>query len=638
MARKPRLVSKRSRRVVKTRRSFDSPTRLAEDTDLRRLRHKLRKARHAYFNTDSPIMSDEDYDQLEERLRRMSPNDKLFNSIGYAPDRNARKVALPYPMPSLDKVKPNASLERWLDRHSGPYEISDKGDGVSALLVQNRYGKLQLFTRGNGVTGSDITHLIPFIRPRVTKLPSGIKAIRGELAIGRDTFAKKYAKQFANARNLTSGVVNSLSSSPAASDLLFFVHGIVEPDRQLSGSATQLRRHGFLVMPHVRKSDVDEAFLLEYLAKRREQSKIDIDGLVIATRSGIVAFKAGYESATATVDKVVWKESRYGYLKPTIILKRAVKLSGASVKRVTGHNAQMIYHNKIAPGAVIEVTRSGDVIPKFMRTLRPSAKDPLPPGFGTKYNWNDTGVDLVSIKKGDSGTVQELLTFVLRMDVDKVKETSIEKLVVYGIDSIPKLLEADVDDMLDAGLGHAMAVHLHDRLRKNFKQAELPALMAGSNEFPRGFGERRLSAILEEVPFRQQLELYRHNKNDLQQRLSVIPGIGSNTARAYLQAFPKFVRFLKQVDWKPTRTAPKKLPVSGLGVAPIAVFTGFRDKNLEKLIKAVGGKIGGAVTKNTTHVVTLNVRGNSTKLKKAERYGVKILTPQHVQKLLKRRR
>jgi NAD-dependent DNA ligase len=618
------------RRVVKTKKQSDSQLLLKHQSELMDLRNKLRKANQAYHTSDKPIMTDEKYDQLEQRLRTLSPNDKELRKVGSLPTKAQRKVSLPYSMPSLDKIKPNETLTRWLGNNPGPYTISDKLDGVSGMFAGDK-----LYTRGNGLVGVDISHLIPYVRG-IGKLPSGVKAIRGELCFLRDTFTRKYAKKFKNARNLTSGVVNSKEVNMIAKDLIFIVHGVVYPAKRLSSVAPQLKSNRFNVVQFVEKTKLDEAWLLSYLAKRREDSTVDIDGLVIASKDSIIAFKAGYESAQVIVEKIEWNESRFGYMTPVVIIRNPVKLAGVTVSRVSAHNARFLVDNKIGKGAVIEITRSGDVIPKIMRTVKPSRVNPLPPGLGTKFDWNDTKVDLVSLSKNksDSAVVDELVTFLIRIEVDKIKSNAIGKLVDYGITTIPDLIKTEVDEMTEAGLGHGTAAHLHDRMRQQLKAADIPTLMAASSIFGRGFGERKLGAILGEVPFKQMLTLYKQGKPTLVERISVIPGIGRASAVSFVASLPKFVKFLKEINWKPTKRIPIVVRKSGLGPAPIVVFTGFRDRNLKLQVESVGGRVANGVTKNTTHVVALKA---SEKTRKAERYGAKILTVEQFKKLLARR-
>jgi len=624
-------MAKRLRRSP--RRRADPKLELDAQNEVRKLRQMLRKAQDVYYNSGQTIMSDETYDRYERRLQRLSPGDKLLKRIETTDTRAARKTRLPYPMPSLDKPKFGKAFDKWLADHPGPYVVSDKLDGVSASLVGND----AMYTRGtSGVVGSDISHMRKLVRG-AGNLPRGIKAVRGELVLTRDTFTRKYADEFENSRNLTSGAVNSVNRiHPATKDLVLLVHSQLEPQRSLAQSGPALKAAGFNVVPFSKHADLDEAKLLEILGQRREKSRVDIDGLVVTASDGaIAAFKAGYIVAQVVVEEVVWKDSRYGYLKPTIIVKDGVRLAGATIRRVTAHNAKTIIDGGVGPGAVIEITRQGDVIPKLLRVVKASKQRVEPRGFGTKYIWNKTGVDLVAVgNKSDGAKVQELVIFLVRLGVDKVKEGVVAKLVESGIDTIPDLVHASMADLTDADIGNAIASHLHARLRAGLKLVDVATLAGASNVMPRGMGEMRIRAFLSAVDFKQQLQLYKADRKGLIDRLAGVPGVGLRTATEYVAALPAFARFLRDIRWKPMKRTPKRHRRTKLGPAPKVAFTGFRDAELQRKITALGGSVSG-VSRNTTHLVIPSKGFASEKTRKADSYGVKIYTIAQFQKLMR---
>jgi DNA ligase (NAD+) len=625
----------RQRKILKTRRSSSAKNILDSAEELRILKNQIRKARRAYFNTGEPIMSDEKYDALEKRLKNLDPDNALLKQVGAIASKSARKVTLPYNMPSLDKIKPNETLQNWLRAHPGPYNLSDKIDGVSAALVISG-SNYKMFTRGNGSVGTDITHLVPHVKGIPAKPFTKYKAVRGELMFTRDRFISKYAEQFKNARNLASGVVNSKDISPAAKDLMFIVHQVLEPKVTLASAYNTLIKAGFNVAPSKTANKLDDDFLVEYLSARRAKSKVDIDGLVITSKSGSsVAFKSGYEVGTGTVKEIVWRATRDGFLKPTIILKSPVTLSGASISRLTAHNAKFLQTNGIGVGAVIELIRSGEVIPKVVRTIKSSKVSPFPTDI--KWRWNASKVDIVLKYDTDSdeSVTDRLVIFLIKLRVDKIKSSTVSKLVEHGIDTIEKMVSSNVDDFEEAGLGHASASHLESSIEQRLKEASIQALMAGSNLFDRGMGERKIGTIIADIPFKQQLVLYKTSKKELVDRISVVPGIGLSTAQSYVRVLPKFVKFLKDINWKPTKLVTPSVVKTGLGIAPIVVFTQFRDANLQLAIEKIGGTVGGTVTKNTTHVVTTNPKAKSAKLNKAKSLGIKIVTPEQIKLLLK---
>ncbi|MCA9325875.1 hypothetical protein KDA23_07530, partial [Candidatus Saccharibacteria bacterium] len=524
-----------------------------------------------------------------------------------------RKVRLPYSMASLDKITTEKALSRWLLDNSGPYVIADKLDGVSAMHVFSAREE-QLYTRGNGLVGSNISPMLGAVKS-IGRGVRGYKAVRGELVISNSVFGRTYSKQYRNPRNFVSGVVNATRETKAGvSDLAFFVHSVIDPVVNLSAAKSKLEAAGYSVVPFVKKTRLTETWLLEYLAERRKKTKYDIDGLVITANSGAaVAFKAGYEMATAIVKEVEWSITRFGYLKPVVILQQGVKLAGVTVKRVSAHNAKFVMDNRLGPGARIDVVRSGEVIPKIASVEKGASRAQMPKGY--EYTWTDTGVDIIIDDHADVDevVVGKLTEFLIRIGVDRVKQAQVAKLVDHGIDTIPKLLKSKTRDFEDAGMGGILAAHLYTKMNLRIKAIDLPALMAASGVFPRGMGERRFETLLSEVPYRAQITVYKGKRAKLRNRLSEIPGIGQVVAADYVAALPDFIKLVTAIKWKPARVAIKKTRVSGLGLNPIVVFTGFRDRELQDKLKAVGGKLGASVSANTTHVVSLNPSGSSLK-------------------------
>jgi NAD-dependent DNA ligase len=161
----------------------------------------IRVANNKYYN-QLPIMTDNQYDIVKEYIEKKYPNNTIIKEIGAEVERN--KVALPYEMASMEKIKSNTNeLPSWIARFKGPYIISSKLDGVSGLY-STEGDTPKLYTRGNGKVGQDVSHLIPFLRLPKTQ---GI-TIRGEFIILKEVFELKYKHTFANPRNMVAGIIN----------------------------------------------------------------------------------------------------------------------------------------------------------------------------------------------------------------------------------------------------------------------------------------------------------------------------------------------------------------------------------------------------------------------------------------------
>ena len=142
----------------------------------------LENATEAFHNSSSPIISDDLYDALKQRLTQLAPRHPFLKKIG-APVRGD-KVKLPYYMGSLDKIRDDSKhLDKFKVKYPGSYLISDKLDGVSAMFVRGKNGMVKLYSRGDGEYGQDISHLVGKINTIPTSFPQGVQqiAVRGEL-------------------------------------------------------------------------------------------------------------------------------------------------------------------------------------------------------------------------------------------------------------------------------------------------------------------------------------------------------------------------------------------------------------------------------------------------------------------------
>ena len=158
------------------------------------LTNLLNKANKAYYIDDKSIMIDNLYDILREYTLEKYPKNTIAKdghaSCDISIEKN--KVKLPYELWSMDKIKSESSaVQKWMQKFTGPYVISCKLDGISALYVANeKSSEGKLYTRGNGTYGQDISHFIPYL---IKKHTSGI-AIRGEIIIKKDVFPKKICR------------------------------------------------------------------------------------------------------------------------------------------------------------------------------------------------------------------------------------------------------------------------------------------------------------------------------------------------------------------------------------------------------------------------------------------------------------
>ena len=189
----------------------------------------LHAANQAYYCEDNPILTDNQYDIIREYTLDKYPDNEEAKEGHTKCDVEVQKnkVKLPYELWSMNKIKPTTdALISWLKIYKGPYVLSAKLDGVSALYVAEDDKAPKLYTRGNGIYGHDISPLIPHL---IRKNVSGV-AVRGEIIVKKEIFEKKYSKKFSNPRNFVAGVVNKKTvDASVLNDLDFVPYELIKP-------------------------------------------------------------------------------------------------------------------------------------------------------------------------------------------------------------------------------------------------------------------------------------------------------------------------------------------------------------------------------------------------------------------------
>ena len=429
--------------------------------------HILSEASDLFHNgvEDESFLTDAQYDELEKMLRALNPKNKFLAAVGS--DVRGGKVDLPHPMGSLDQVYEGETL-KWVQANGWEDEdfiISDKQDGTSALNCHGKSGELRIaYSRGNGFQGADITRHMK----RIGSFPRALDImdledhdVRLEVIMADSAFANMKAKAeaeggrvYKNARNYVAGRMNASESPQDFYDnVKVIATSIVAPLMSKSDQFAILAKAGYEVTPYtkVKGRDLTDEFLIKYLTERREKSPTAIDGIVIdldnleivegLTRNSSSInpisskkFKVGSDDnvAIATVKEVHWNPSKAGYLKPRVEID-PVDLVGVTITYATGFNAKFIRDNKIAPGAKIQITRSGDVIPFIQKVVEPAAQwaEPQESEFGP-LEWTDGQVDLVMTDTSNNKSVQlEVINAIFGftgLDVPHLREGSNEKL------------------------------------------------------------------------------------------------------------------------------------------------------------------------------------------------------------------
>lgn len=607
----------------------------------------LDAASDAYYNTANALMTDDMFDLVKDALQQRDPNNPALRRVG-APIRG-EKVELPFWMGSMDKIRDDPKqLQKWKAKYDGQYIVSDKLDGNSAMIVYNKNGTIQMFSRGDGEFGQDISHLVPMINhvPPFNGVPASGLAVRGELIISRANWAK-ISDLGANARNVVAGTMNAKHPNSAITDKIDFVAYEMLKPKTLGPSACldALDSMGFKVMHReiIAASTLSVDTLSDILVRRRRDSEYEIDGIIVEhdeihkTVKGknpahAFAFKSilTHDEAEVVVKEVEWNVSKDGYMKPTVIFD-AVQIAGVTIQRATGFNASFIEKNVIGPGARIVIIRSGDVIPYIVRVLSPaSAKQPSMPT--QPYVWGDTHVDILVASGNNSSDMmlKQMEHFVSSLDVKHVAAGTLKRLYEAGHDTIPKLLRLKEEDILKIdGFKTASAKRIVEGFQQAKTRASCTDMMVASNVFGRGLGKKKIELIVDALP------KVMEGSTPTMEELLKIKGAGEETAKAFAAAVPAFFKFMDEigVPCKPKPKAAKSTSSATLANQTF-VFTGFRNKEWEEKVVALGGKVATSVSKSTSFVVAEDPTESTSKLNKARDLSVRIISKDAFAKML----
>jgi NAD-dependent DNA ligase/DNA polymerase/3'-5' exonuclease PolX len=600
----------------------------------------IKDSSHAYYNTNHPFMTDNEYDIVKEYMERKYPKNEIIEQVGAPVIKN--KVKLPFNMPSMDKIKPDSgALANWTKKYTGPYVLSCKLDGVSGMYIYDA-NDAKLYTRGDGYVGQDISYLLKKMNlPNVPNL-----VVRGEFIIPKKVFDEKYKSSFANPRNLVSGIINSKTVDEKIKDLHFVAYEIIEPLMKPSEQMAKLTEAGFEVVQNKLEQSISNESLSEVLKDWRTTYLYEIDGVIVTddhmhTRIDgnpdyAFAFKMvmSDQMAEAKVVDVLWEASKSGYLKPRVRIE-PIRLGGVTIEYATGFNGKFIEENKIGIGAVIQIIRSGDVIPHIKSITTPAERAKMPT---VAYHWTDTHVDIILDNVSEDITVREknITAFFTTLQVDGLSSGNVKRIMKAGFDTVPKILKMKKGDYaVIPGFKDKMIDKIADGIETKVKSATLLDIMVASNLLGRGLGERKIRPILEA---QSQILLSTDSNEEKIKKLKAIPGIGPENANSFVANIPVFLGFLKECDLEYKLETPIQEPKQENTMTEVdtsnplygkhIVMTKTRDAAVIEKIKKSGAVLDDNIGKNTNILIVKSKDDVSNKTKYATDNNIPIMTPE----------
>jgi NAD-dependent DNA ligase len=620
--------------------------------DIMSIKDLLNEANEDYRTNGESELTDEEYDYLLEKYGDESQKSQV--GIELSKD----KVELPVKMGSLNKVKTTSEIEAWIKSKSIDTDqiilLTPKYDGLS-LLVEFQDGKfVKAYTRGNGIEGQDVTGHLKNNNLSKLVLEDGdfTGYVYGEVIMSNHVFEEKYSEKYKNPRNMVAGLLNRKKTSSETEDLAFFAFGLKSEDVSFGNRYEVISYLNYAINLPLNSLPVGLALsrvsdIAEYLEDQTSMGLIpheyQCDGLVVELNNLYVQSEMGKETnslnpsfarawkpesvnqKTTSVRGVRWQVSKAGYLKPVVEVD-PVEVGGVTISNVTGNNAKYIAENNITTGTVVTIIRSGDVIPKIIKVLTTEESNVLPSQCpccsNTNLYWSETNTELIcGNKQCRDRVVSSLVHFFETMEIDDIREGTINQLYIEGYDTVEKICAMEVEDFMRlGGFQRSKAENCYNAIRsKNI--IDLEVLQHASNLFE-GLGSRKLKLLRNF-----------NSPNNVPTRSEVlsVEGYSDKSADVYFENISEF--------WELQQKLPFKLKQinevsGGILEGKSFVFTGFRDKELQERIELMGGKIASGVSKKTSYLVCSAKGSGTTKEAKALELGAIILDRSECIKML----
>ncbi|MDC7241148.1 MAG: hypothetical protein PQJ50_12405 [Spirochaetales bacterium] len=600
----------------------------------------LTEAKEAYYNTDTPILTDAEFDRMEEELRALNPESSYFSVVG-TESGTGGKITHTEPMLSMGKAKNPAEVFKWMDKLALPedtkWTMQPKIDGLSAACYYSG-GKLQyVATRGDGTVGQDVTSIADYIKdiPKTIKETHDLE-IRGELYLPKNT---EYDTGGRPLRNNCVGLVNRKENRGDLKYVRFVCYQTARwnPSESEGGIIAWLKEAGFHTVEYfsIASREEVEKFYNSYLDEYRDRWLYETDGLILTVDDNTsheeidsrwvvdhhhhyaIAIKPPAAAKKTRLTGVEWQVSRQGALVP-VALFEPIQLGGATLSRASLHNNAFVEAMALQLGDELLIERANDVIPYVKENLSSKSRegelffsDLAPADCPVCHSpVANEGVHLKCTNPDcPERKIQTILYWEKESGMEQVAEATVRALFERKI----------IDNVRD----------LYHVTRENLMGLE-------------GFGDKKINNFLEQVqkvssmtapelvsklgiPLVQQKALKKLGIKTMDEFMDFEDEsyvIGQNIIawkkvddnRRFLENLLKVVN-IKEVD-----QSGAKGQVCMTGKGPMG------RKELQKIIEERGYEFSSSVTKSTAILLCEDPEGTSSKLQKARKNGTVLMS------------
>lgn len=646
----------------------------------------INKASYEYYVLDNPTITDQEYDDyynellsIEEKYPELKREDSPTNRVGGAVLDKFEKVTHDHPMLSFDDIFNEEEIILFDERikkvvSTAHYTLEPKMDGLSGSLIYKKGVLVRGATRGDGVTGEDITTNIKTIKSVPLRLTEDIDIeVRGEIYMSKKSFLeanrekiKNGEKEFANPRNAAAGSIRQLDSKVAAKRNLDFMAYFI-PNPEDYGIKTQkeslefLRKLGFVTnykLNGYAKNVKDITNYIDSLSEKRDNLPFEIDGVVLKVdnledekRLGFtsrvprwgIAYKFPAKEVLTTLKEIKFTVGRTGKITPNAIFS-PVHVSGSLVSKATLHNSDYCIDKDVRVGDTISIRKAGDVIPEVVEVKLDRRKEDSVP---FKMIENCPMCNSVLVRKDanhycknehcPSRKIESLIHFSSRdaMYIEGFGESIVEDFYNLGylknIDDFYTLDKYKDELMLLEGFGEKSISKLLESA-SNSKKNSLERLLFG-------LGIRYVGKKTAKILSKYYKTMDNLIKADFDE-LKSINDIGDVIAKSIVDYFSdekniNLINRLKDLNLN-MRYLGEEVNTSNENInGKTFVITGTLSRPRDEIkeeIEGLGGNVTGSVTKKTDYVIAGEKAGS--KLTKANELGIRVLTEEEYNNML----
>ncbi len=654
---------------------------------INKLTDELNYHNYKYYVEDSPEISDFEFDallkeleDLEEQYPELKKDNSPTSRVGGEAVSVFAEVVHAVPMQSLQKAFSETEILDF-DRRvreiipNPQYVVEHKIDGLSVSVEYVNGELVRGSTRGDGITGEDVTENIKTIRSIPLKLKDNIPylEVRGEVFMSNTEFAKLNAvleeteqPLFANPRNAAAGSLRQLDSKIASKRHLdIFIFNIqqiegVEINSHIEGLMF-LKEQGFKTILNDRIfSSIEDAYAeIKKIGDERDTLYFGIDGAVIkvndfASRELMgatakfprwaIAYKYPAEQQTTVIKDIKIQVGRTGVLTPLAILD-TVRIAGSNVSKATLHNIDYIKEKDIKINDTVVVEKAGDIIPAVVEVVK-SKRTGAEIEFDMPKTCPECGAEVVR-EDGESAyrctgiscpaqRLRNIIHFVSRtaMDIDGLGGSNVEKLSENGfIETAADLYYLDFEKASELrGFGEKWAKNLSNSLKKS-KSNPLYRLIFGLGI--RHIGEKAAKTLAAHYKNIDNL------MNATVEEMAQLSDFGVVMAESVVDFMSKtqnieFINRLKEAGVNCVDTSGENITDNRFE-GKVFVLTGTLEKykrsEAAEIIEQLGGKTSSSVSKKTSYVLAGSEAGS--KLDKANSLGITVISEDEFEAMIK---